>query len=139
MALGLVDPVVGTICGTVPFRGPFAIGHESVAEVIALVPDVTSLRIGQRVVVPWAVSCGACPLCLRGPHVQVRHHRRRRRNRCVRIRVGQRSVGRHGRRRSARSVRRAHARACAVWCPAGPGPRRRATTSPTPGVRWCPA
>ncbi|SMD25466.1 zinc-dependent alcohol dehydrogenase [Kibdelosporangium aridum] len=66
MALGLVDPVVGTICGTVPFRGPFAIGHESVAEVIALGPDVTSLRIGQRVVVPWAVSCGACPLCLRG-------------------------------------------------------------------------
>lgn len=32
MALGLVDPVVGAICGKVPFRGPFAIGHECVAE-----------------------------------------------------------------------------------------------------------
>lgn len=66
MALGLVDPVVGAICGSVPFRGPFAIGHECVAEIVALGPDVTGLRIGQRVVVPWAVSCGTCPPCRRG-------------------------------------------------------------------------
>ncbi|MGW7484723.1 alcohol dehydrogenase catalytic domain-containing protein [Nonomuraea muscovyensis] len=66
MALGLVDPVVGAICGKVPFRGPFAIGHECVAEVVAVGPGVRQVRIGQTVVVPWAISCGACPQCRRG-------------------------------------------------------------------------
>jgi threonine dehydrogenase-like Zn-dependent dehydrogenase len=62
MALGLVDPVVGGVCGKVPFRGPFAIGHECVAEIVSLGAAVTGLRIGQRVI----VSCGTCPPCRRG-------------------------------------------------------------------------
>jgi threonine dehydrogenase-like Zn-dependent dehydrogenase len=66
MALRLIDPVVGCICGAVPFKGPFAIGHECVAEVVAVGPDVGRLHVGQRVVVPWAVSCGSCPECRRG-------------------------------------------------------------------------
>jgi threonine dehydrogenase-like Zn-dependent dehydrogenase len=66
MALRLVDPIVGCICGSVPFKGPFAIGHECVAEVVAVGAEVESARVGQRVVVPWAVSCGSCPRCLRG-------------------------------------------------------------------------
>ena len=66
MALGLVDPVIGSICGKVPFRGPFAIGHECVAEILAVGPEVTGLQVGQQVIVPWAVSCGTCPPCLRG-------------------------------------------------------------------------
>src|SRR4051812_25409591 len=66
MALGLVDRVVGGICGPVPFRGPFAIGHECVAEIVELGSRVTRLRVGQRVIVPWAVSCGACPPCRGG-------------------------------------------------------------------------
>lgn len=66
MALRLVDRVVGSICGSVPFRGPFAIGHECVAEIVALGPAVCGLHSGQRVVVPWAVSCGTCPPCRRG-------------------------------------------------------------------------
>jgi threonine dehydrogenase-like Zn-dependent dehydrogenase len=66
MALGLVDPVVGCICGAVPFQGPFAIGHECVAEVVAVGAAVERVRVGQRVVVPWAVSCGSCARCVRG-------------------------------------------------------------------------
>jgi alcohol dehydrogenase len=66
LALGLIDPAVRGICGPVPFKGPFAIGHECVAEVVATGPDVTSLRAGQHVVVPWSISCGACPPCRRG-------------------------------------------------------------------------
>jgi threonine dehydrogenase-like Zn-dependent dehydrogenase len=50
----------------VPFQGPFAIGHECVAEIVALGTGVERLHVGQRVVVPWAVSCGSCPQCLRG-------------------------------------------------------------------------
>ncbi len=66
MALGAVDPVVGSICGRVPFRGPFAIGHECVAEVLRVGADVRGLAPGDRVVVPWSVSCGTCARCRRG-------------------------------------------------------------------------
>jgi alcohol dehydrogenase len=66
MAVRLVDPIVGCICGPVPFKGPFAIGHECVAEIVALGPGVERLHLGQKVVVPWAVSCGSCPECRRG-------------------------------------------------------------------------
>ena len=66
LALKLIDPVVRGVCGPVPFKGPFAIGHECVAEVVDVGAAVTSLRIGQQVIVPWAVSCGTCPPCLRG-------------------------------------------------------------------------
>lgn len=66
MHVGQVDPVVGTITGTVPFQGPFGIGHECVAQVIALGEGVRGLHVGQVVVVPWAVSCGECLECSRG-------------------------------------------------------------------------
>lgn len=48
-----------------PFKGPFAI-DQCVAEVIAIGPAVTTVRVGQTVIVPWAISCGTCPRCLRG-------------------------------------------------------------------------
>ena len=66
LATGVIDPVVGCICGAVPFKGPFAIGHECVAQVLALGADVRGVRVGQLVVVPWAVSCGTCDRCRRG-------------------------------------------------------------------------
>ncbi|MEU1995639.1 alcohol dehydrogenase catalytic domain-containing protein [Nocardia gamkensis] len=66
MRAGLIDPVVGSICGPVPFRGPFGIGHECVAEVIEVGADITTLRRGDVVVVPWAVSCGDCHECRLG-------------------------------------------------------------------------
>jgi alcohol dehydrogenase len=66
MALRLIDPVVGCICGSVPFKGPFGIGHECVGEVVAVGAGVERAQVGQRVVVPWAVSCGSCEHCMRG-------------------------------------------------------------------------
>jgi threonine dehydrogenase-like Zn-dependent dehydrogenase len=63
---GLIDPVVASICGPVPFQGPFGIGHECVAQVVAKGDAVTDLSLGQVVVVPWAVSCGDCTECRRG-------------------------------------------------------------------------
>ncbi|GAB89764.1 zinc-dependent alcohol dehydrogenase [Gordonia rhizosphera] len=66
MRTALIDPIVGSICGAVPFRGPFGIGHEGVAEVIELGDEVTGLAVGDLVVVPWAVSCGDCVECRRG-------------------------------------------------------------------------
>ncbi|KOX21161.1 zinc-dependent alcohol dehydrogenase [Saccharothrix sp. NRRL B-16348] len=66
LAIGAIDPVVASICGSVPFKGPFGIGHECVAEVVAVGAAVTALHVGQRVVVPWAVSCGSCGHCRNG-------------------------------------------------------------------------
>jgi threonine dehydrogenase-like Zn-dependent dehydrogenase len=66
LAVGAIDPMVGCICGRVPFKGPFAIGHECVAQVLAVGSGVQHIRVGQTVVVPWAVSCGTCEPCRRG-------------------------------------------------------------------------
>jgi threonine dehydrogenase-like Zn-dependent dehydrogenase len=66
MRLGLVDPIIASVCGPVPFKGPYAIGHECVAEVVEVGPEVAGLRRGDVVVVSWAVSCGSCVECARG-------------------------------------------------------------------------
>jgi alcohol dehydrogenase len=50
----------------VPFRPPFAFAHECVAEVVALGDAVRSVGIGDRVVVPFQISCGRCDRCVRG-------------------------------------------------------------------------
>jgi alcohol dehydrogenase len=52
--------------GLFPSRGPFALGHECVAEIVALGDAVRGLEVGQRVVVSFQVSCGACPSCAAG-------------------------------------------------------------------------
>jgi alcohol dehydrogenase len=51
--------------GTVPFKGPFAFGHESVGEVIDAGP-AAGVAPGDRVVVPFQLSCGRCGNCRRG-------------------------------------------------------------------------
>jgi threonine dehydrogenase-like Zn-dependent dehydrogenase len=49
-----------------PFAGPFAFGHEAVAEVLEVGDAVKRVRPGLRVVVPFQISCGACAFCARG-------------------------------------------------------------------------
>jgi threonine dehydrogenase-like Zn-dependent dehydrogenase len=51
---------------TNPFTAPFAYGHECVAEVTACGSDVRRLRVGDVVIVPWAISCGTCSPCRAG-------------------------------------------------------------------------
>jgi propanol-preferring alcohol dehydrogenase len=46
---------------------PIVPGHEVVGRVDALGPDVTSLRVGERVGVPWlGYTCGECSYCRSG-------------------------------------------------------------------------
>ena len=66
LRLGLIDPVVASIVGPMPFQGPFGIGHECIAQVTAVGDSVSDLAVGDVVVVPWAVSCGTCPECRQG-------------------------------------------------------------------------
>jgi alcohol dehydrogenase len=70
----LVRPRVVTNCdldlpvlrGFTPYQGPFAFGHEFVAEVVAVGESVFELKPGTLVSVPFQLSCGRCDRCRRG-------------------------------------------------------------------------
>jgi alcohol dehydrogenase len=47
------------------FPGPYPVGHELVAEVVDVGPDV-DVQVGARVSVPFQVSCGDCATCRAG-------------------------------------------------------------------------
>jgi len=42
------------------------LGHETMGEVVEVGGDVKNLRIGDRVVIPFTISCGDCFFCKRG-------------------------------------------------------------------------
>ncbi|HEX9968720.1 MAG TPA: zinc-dependent alcohol dehydrogenase, partial [Acidimicrobiales bacterium] len=42
------------------------LGHEFMGEVVEVGPEVKKLRVGDRVVVPFPIACGACLMCERG-------------------------------------------------------------------------
>ena len=50
--------------GRSPFVPPFALGHEGVGEVVEVGDSVTSFATGDRVVIPFQLSCGECGACL---------------------------------------------------------------------------
>jgi threonine dehydrogenase-like Zn-dependent dehydrogenase len=39
------------------------LGHEFMGEVVEVGPEVKKLKVGDRVVVPFPISCGACEMC----------------------------------------------------------------------------
>ena len=52
--------------GYIPFMKPGDIlGHEFMGEVMEVGPEVKNLRVGDRVVVPFTISCGSCFFCKR--------------------------------------------------------------------------
>jgi alcohol dehydrogenase len=52
--------------GHTPFPLPLHLGHECVAEVVAVGSEVTAVRVGERVVVPFQINCGRCRPCQLG-------------------------------------------------------------------------
>lgn len=63
LALHILDPLVRETLGVPPFEGPFPYGHECVAEVVELGPDVEGFAVGDVVIVPFQLSCGHCGTC----------------------------------------------------------------------------
>jgi alcohol dehydrogenase len=50
--------------GETLFRPPFPIGHEFIGEILHVSEDLyNSYSMGDRVVVPFQISCGTCPIC----------------------------------------------------------------------------
>jgi threonine dehydrogenase-like Zn-dependent dehydrogenase len=72
----LVRPVAVTTCdldgptirGETPLAmlAPFAFGHEFIADVVAVGGAVRGVAVGQRVCVPFQISCGTCARCRAG-------------------------------------------------------------------------
>jgi threonine dehydrogenase-like Zn-dependent dehydrogenase len=73
-AQALVRPLQVACCdldvavarGVAPLPPGYAVGHEGLAEVVAVGGDVSSVKVGDRVVVPFQISCGTCRECRRG-------------------------------------------------------------------------
>ena len=66
LAVALCDLDQPILRGDAPIPGPIAIGHEFVAEVTEVGDDVRAVAPGDRVVVPFQISCGACARCRAG-------------------------------------------------------------------------
>jgi alcohol dehydrogenase len=70
----LVRPLLAASCdldgpivrGETPIPGPIELGHECVGEVMAIGAEVSSVGVGDRVIVPFQVSCGTCQNCRGG-------------------------------------------------------------------------
>ena len=64
-ACGVCRTDLHVVDGELPdIRYPIVPGHEVVGRVDTLGPGVTSLRLGERVGVPWlGATCGICPYC----------------------------------------------------------------------------
>ena len=58
--LHLLDGVIPTM------KSGDVVGHECMGEVVEIGSGVTKLKIGDRVVVPFTISCGECFFCTRG-------------------------------------------------------------------------
>jgi alcohol dehydrogenase len=63
LVVGRCDLDRPMILGETPFPLPIHLGHECVAEVIEGPPGFTA---GDRVIVPFQISCGTCERCRRG-------------------------------------------------------------------------
>lgn len=59
-----LDPLI--ISGLWPLPYPIALGHEFVGEVIEAGESVSGVELGDRVSVPFQISCGTCGFCQRG-------------------------------------------------------------------------
>jgi threonine dehydrogenase-like Zn-dependent dehydrogenase len=66
VAVATCDLDAALVSGRAPLPGPFAFGHEFVADVIDIGDAVATVRPGDRVIVPFQVSCGRCDACRRG-------------------------------------------------------------------------
>jgi alcohol dehydrogenase len=70
----VVHPIATSTCdldcplalGATQFALPLHLGHECVAEVLSVGENVSVAKPGDRVIVPFQISCGTCTACLAG-------------------------------------------------------------------------
>ncbi|NNN21782.1 MAG: Zn-dependent alcohol dehydrogenase [Acidimicrobiales bacterium] len=70
VAAGLCHSDMSAMTGTIPQPVPAVLGHEGAGDVIAIGEGVTSVKVGDKVIVAWSAPCGLCKACLRNePHL----------------------------------------------------------------------
>lgn len=74
LTVATCDLDIAALTGRYPMPGPYPLGHEGVAEVVAVGADVRTVAAGDRVVVPFQISCGQCVACRRGFTGNCRSH-----------------------------------------------------------------
>ena len=65
-ASGVCHSDLSVIDGTLPLPTPIVLGHEGAGVVEAVGPGVTSVKVGDHVVLSWRPQCNRCAYCLRG-------------------------------------------------------------------------
>lgn len=65
-ATGVCHSDLSLLEGTIPQQTPAVMGHEGAGVVTALGPDVTSVGVGDHVVLSWIAPCRRCSFCLGG-------------------------------------------------------------------------
>lgn len=66
IAVATCDADRPIMLGKTYFPLPIHLGHEAVAEVVEVGAEVADIRVGDRVIVPFQLSCGTCRPCLSG-------------------------------------------------------------------------
>jgi threonine dehydrogenase-like Zn-dependent dehydrogenase len=64
IAVATSDSDIGVLRGRYPLPGPNPIGHDGVAEVVAVGDDVPTVAVCDVVVVPFQISCATCSACV---------------------------------------------------------------------------
>jgi S-(hydroxymethyl)glutathione dehydrogenase/alcohol dehydrogenase len=65
-ATGVCHSDLSVMNGTIPSGTPCILGHEGAGEVTEVGPGVSSVNVGDHVIVAWIPPCGACTYCLTG-------------------------------------------------------------------------
>ena len=66
LAVAMCDLDIAYLLNLLPADAPYAVGHEFTAAVVEIGEGVTRVRPGDRVVVPFQISCGECERCRAG-------------------------------------------------------------------------
>src|SRR5690349_17645030 len=66
VAVACCDLDVAVAAGRLPMPPGHAVGHEGVADVVAVGDAVRDVKVGDRVIVPFQINCGTCAACRRG-------------------------------------------------------------------------
>jgi S-(hydroxymethyl)glutathione dehydrogenase / alcohol dehydrogenase len=65
-ATGVCHTDLSVLNGTMPMGAPCVLGHEGAGEVVEVGPEVSTVAVGDHVVVVWVPPCGSCRYCLGG-------------------------------------------------------------------------
>lgn len=65
-ATGVCHSDLSAMNGTIPQPAPCVLGHEGAGEVVEVGPGVSSVAVGDHVIVVWVPPCGECRYCLTG-------------------------------------------------------------------------